>query len=107
MIRESRPFKKSIQWCSFTLLINRNSIFLFPKKLYFIPDRAVNLFYSNYDKKYTRHPMMLRKLTLSKNNVELVYYADSITGPRKIQLYNLTEEQLSIFQEIKKRKNYY
>lgn len=106
IITENGLLKKKIQWYSFDILVNRNSIFIFPKHFYFIPDRTINLIFSNSDRKFTRHPVILRKIILSKNNVELIYYPNHIIGSRKIQLKNLTFEQLSVFQEIKKIKNY-
>lgn len=106
IVIENGFLRKNIKWCSFSIMINRNSLFIFPKNFYFIPNRSINIIFSNSDRKFTRHPVMLRKIILSKNNVELICYPNHIIGSRKIQLQNLTLEQLSVFQEIKKIKNY-
>lgn len=106
IITENGLLKKSIQWCSFHIIVNRDSIFIFPKNFYIIPDRPVNLIFSNSDRKHTKKFYILRKLNLNNNSAELIYYPNYIIGSRKIQLQNLTLEQISVFQEIKKIKNY-
>ena len=100
-------FKKKYEWCSFTLLINRNSLFIFPKDFYFIPSRSINIIFSNSDRKFTRHPIMLRKITVSKNSVELICYPDAISGSRRIQIQNLNKEQVSVFNKIRNNNNYH
>lgn len=107
IIIENGFLRKNIQWCSFTLLINRNSLFIFPKDFYFIPSRSINIIFSNSDRKFTRHPIMLRKITVSKNSVELICYPDAISGSRRIQIQNLNKEQVSVFNKIINNNNYH
>ncbi len=106
IVIENGFLRKNIQWCSFTILINKNSLFIFPKNFYFIPSRSINIIFSNSDRKFTRHPVMLRKIILSKNNVEFICYPNAISGSRRIQIKNLNNEQIVIFNEIKNNNNY-
>ncbi len=107
IIIERRFLRKNIQWCSYTLLVNRNSLFIFPKDFYFIPSRSINIIFSNSDTKFTRHPIMLRKITLSKNSVELICCLDAIRGSKRIQIQNLNKEEVSVFNEIRNNNNYH
>jgi len=107
IISDNGPLKKNFQWCSFDILINKNSVFIFPRNFYFIPTRLINLIYSNSDKKYTRRPLILRELKVAANSVEIIYYHRyAIMGKRKINLKNLNKEQISIFENIRRNKNY-
>jgi hypothetical protein len=107
IIIENGPLKKNFQWCSFDILINQNSIFLFPKSFYFLPKRAIQLIYSNSDKKHSKFTTLLRQLNISRNNVELISYPNYLfVGTRRISLKKLNNEQILIFEDIKKSKNY-
>lgn len=95
--------RKSIQWCSFDILINQNSIFLFSKNFHILPSKVINLTFSHSNKANTKRPALLREFKISKNNIELIYYPHYlIGGERKIFLKNLTSEQFSILENTLK-----
>ena len=99
--------KKKIHLCSFDLLINDNTIFIFRKSFYVIPMRKINLNFSNSDKKLTRSTILLREMKISNQSVDLISYPNYLQSKgRIIRLQNLTTEQISFFEEIKKNKNY-
>ncbi|REC50670.1 hypothetical protein DRF62_18820 [Chryseobacterium piscium] len=107
IISDSGSLKKKIQLCSFDLLINDNTIFIFPNSFYIIPMRKINLNFSNSDKKLTRSTILLRELMVNNQSVDLISYPNYLQSKgRIIRLQNLTNEQISIFEEIKKNKNY-
>lgn len=98
--------RKKYEWCSFDILINANSIFLFPKTFYCIPTRFINLIFSNSDKRNTKRPTILREFYISKHSVELVSYPGYlINGERKIYLKNLNQEQIILFQNVLKKNS--
>lgn len=106
IITDKGPLSRGIEWCSFDLLINQNSIFLFEKSLYFIPSRIVNLVFSNSDRKNTKKPTLLREFKINKNSVELVYYPSFlIARSRKIYLKNLSQEQISLLENTLNNKS--
>jgi hypothetical protein len=97
---------KRFEWCSFNLLINENSIFLFIISFSFIPFRVTNLLFSNSHRKNTRKPTLLREYKIDKNSIELVYYPEYIVnGHKKITLKNLTSEQILIFENLLEGKS--
>ncbi|SEW47837.1 hypothetical protein SAMN05421841_3641 [Chryseobacterium wanjuense] len=99
IITENGYFRKNFKWCKFDLMINQNSIFLFPKNFYFIPNRAINLLFSYSDKKNTKRPELLREFNIGKHSIELVYYRRFFLAEyKKIYLKNLNPEQLSILE---------
>ncbi|KNB61131.1 hypothetical protein [Chryseobacterium sp. Hurlbut01] len=98
--------KKKIQILHFDVLVNTNSIFIFPKSLYFIPLRKINLIFSHSDIKNTKSPEMLRELVIKNRSVDLVYYPKILLHSRTIRLQNLSMEQIKIFEDIKLKKNY-
>lgn len=99
--------KKKIQICSFDLLINDNTIFIFPKSFYVIPMRKINLNFLNSDKKLTRSTIVLREIKMNNQSIDLTSYPNYLQSKgRIIRLQNLTTEQISVFEEIKKNKNY-
>ncbi|AZA73631.1 hypothetical protein [Chryseobacterium indoltheticum] len=107
IISDGGYLQKKIQLCSFDLLINDNTIFIFPKSFYVIPMRKINLNFSNSDKKLTRSRILLREMKISNQSVDLISYPNYLQSKgRIIRLQNLTTEQISIFEEIKKNKNY-
>lgn len=107
IISDGGYLKKKIQLCSFDLLINDNTIFIFPKSFYIIPMRKINLILSNSDKKLTQSTILLREMKVNNQSVDLTSYPNYLQSKgRIIRLQNLTTEQISIFEEIKKNKNY-
>lgn len=44
-------YRKRWEWCTFDLLINENSIFLFTAGFSLVPLKIINLLFSNKDKK--------------------------------------------------------
>jgi len=107
IISDGGPLKKNIQFCTFDLLINDKTVFIFPKSFYFIPMRKINLSFSNSDKKITRSTILLREMIVNNHSVDLISYPNYLQSKgRVIRLQNLTNEQVSIFEEIKKNKNY-
>ncbi|WP_415326096.1 hypothetical protein [Chryseobacterium sp. MMS23-Vi53] len=91
---------KRLEWCTFKLLINENSIFLFSASFGFIPFKTTNLLFSNKNRKHTRKPTLLREYKIENNNIILIYYPDYlINRPKKITLEKLNPEQLSILEK--------
>ena len=105
-ISDGGMLKKKIQILHFDVLINTNSIFIFPKSLYFIPLRKINLIFSHSDIKNTKSPEMLRELVVKNKSVKLVYYPTYLLRSRTICLQNLSTEQMEVFKDIKLKKNY-
>lgn len=97
--------KNRLELCTFTLLINENSIFLFALSFSFIPLQVINLLFSNKNRKNTRHPILLREYKIDEKNAVLVYYPDHILGSKKITLKNLNPEQLSILEKTLEGKS--
>lgn len=69
--------------------------------------RKINLNFSNSDKKLTQSTILLREMKVNNQSVDLTSYPNYLQSKgRIIRLQNLTTEQISIFEEIKKNKNY-
>lgn len=99
-------FKKKYEWCSFDILLNDNSIFLFSKGFCVIPFKVVNLLFSNSNRKNTRKPTLLREYKISSNAVQLVYYPEYLNArSRKITLQNLNTKQVSLFENLLEGKS--
>lgn len=99
-------FKKKYEWCSFDILINDNSIFLFSKGFSVIPFRVINLLFSNSDRKNTRKPTLLREYKISSDQIRLVYYPEYLNArSRTITLHNLRTEQVSLFENLLEGKS--
>ncbi|AZA53673.1 hypothetical protein [Chryseobacterium sp. G0201] len=93
--------KKNFEWCSFNLLINENSIFLFSTSFHFIPLKTTNLLFSNKNRKNTRKPTLLREYKIDNNSVELVYYPEYLMNRhKKITLENLNQEQILMLENL-------
>jgi hypothetical protein len=93
--------KKKFEWCSFNLLINENSIFLFSTSFSYIPFKTINLLFSNKNRKNTRKPTLLREYKINNNSIELIYYPDDlISRPKKITLENLAQDQISLLENL-------
>lgn len=105
IILDSGSFQKNRQWRTFDLLINQNSIFLFPKSFFFIPGRTINLFFSNKDKKYTKNSSLLREYKIYENNIEFIDYPNYLIRNRKIHLKNLTPDQISLLENSLQNKS--
>lgn len=99
IILENGFLRKKFRWCSFEILLNSNSVFLFPKDFYFIPGRFINLTLGS-DKRDTKRPTILREFSIDKHTVVLISYSDFINSKRTIYLKNLTSEQITIFREF-------
>lgn len=98
---------RKVQWCRFEILINENSIFIFPQSLYFIPIRSINLIFSNSERKYIKSSQILREVIINNHSVSLIYYPPFlISGKRIIKLENLKFDEIKIFEELKIHKNY-
>lgn len=92
---------KRLEWCTFNILINENSFFLFSRSFSFIPFKTTNLLFSNKNRKNTRKPTLLREYKIDKNNVQLIYYPKYLGNySRKITLKNLKQEQISMFESL-------
>lgn len=69
--------------------------------------RKINLNFSNSSKKLTSSTILLREMIVNNQSVDLISYPNYLQSKgRIIRLQNLTNEQISIFEEIKKNKNY-
>lgn len=99
VIKSSLSYNKSFQWCSFEILMNQNSMFLFRRNFYIIPRGCINLKFKS-DVKNTRNPTVLREFKINASSVELIYYPDyMINAKRTISLNGLNEEQILLFQK--------
>lgn len=106
-ISDLGQLKKSIQFCSFDILINPDTLFIFPKSFYVIPFRKIILNFSNSDKKLTPSTILLREMIVNKNSVDLISYPKHLLSKgRIIRLKKLSQEEILIFEEIKTNKNY-
>lgn len=107
IISDRGQLKKSIQHCSFDILINPDIIFIFPKSYYIIPLRKIILNFSNSDKKLISSTILLREMIIYKNSVDLISYPKHLLSKgRIIRLKNLSQEQILFFEDIKQNKNY-
>lgn len=107
IILDGGSLRNHMNFCSFDLLINDNSIFIFPKNFHIIPMRKISLCFSNSDKKLLRSTILLREIIVNKHSVDLVSYPNYLNSKsRIIRLKSLTNEQILVFKEIKKNKNY-
>lgn len=101
LFTDEGTFKKKYEWCSFDLLINENSIFLFITGFSFIPFKVTNLLFSNSNKKNTRKPTLLREYKIDSGKIHLVYYPEHLLArSRTITLENLNAEQITIFENV-------
>lgn len=106
IVTNKGTLSRSVEWCSFDLLINQNSIFIFSKHLYFIPSRIIKLRFSNYGDKNTGNFTLLREYKISKNSVEFIYYPSfMIARSRKIYLKNLDQNQISLLENVLNNKS--
>ncbi|SHF25230.1 hypothetical protein [Chryseobacterium vrystaatense] len=104
IVVESGFLRKSFRFCTFHILLNQNSVFLFPADFYFIPSRFINLTF-NSDKRNTKSPTVLREFSFSNNSVVLVSYPNFLANrKRTIYLQNLTADQINLFQQALKNR---
>jgi hypothetical protein len=90
-----------LEFGTFDLLINDNSIFLFMKSLGFIPSRITNLIFSNSNRKNIQKATLLRDYKIDHNNIQFIYYPEHLIGrSRKIILENLTQDQISLLENL-------
>lgn len=107
IIFDRGQLKKSIQPCSFDILINPDTIFIFPKSFYIIPLRKIILNFSNSDKKLISSTILLREMNINNHSVDLISYPKYLLSKgRIIRLQKLSKEQILIFEDIKQNKNY-
>ena len=104
IVTTSGMLRQRFEWFTFDILINQNSVFLFPKSFYFIPSRAINLVYSTANNKYTkqtRKPEQIREFNVSKDNLEIVFMRDYfMSQTSKLYLKNLTQEQIKLLDSV-------
>ncbi|MEJ5105018.1 hypothetical protein [Chryseobacterium sp. MYb328] len=92
-------YKKNFQWCSFDILMNPNSMFLFPRSYSVLPLSCINLRFK-MDRSNTKNPGVLREFTINEKFVELIYYPDHIlNAKRTISLNNLSQAQILLFEK--------
>ncbi len=96
---------KRLELCTFNLLINENSIFLFTLSLSFMPLHIINLLFSNKNRKNTRHSILLREYKIDDGKVILVYHPGYVPRLKKITFENLNPEQLSILEKTLEGKS--
>lgn len=108
IVTKSGMLRQRFEWCTFDILVNKNSVFLFTKNFYFVPSRFINLVYSTSNNKYlkyTRRPKQVREFNIKNNNVEIVFMRDSFMfETSKIYLKNLTQEQIMILESVLNKK---
>lgn len=98
-VKGTLRYSKSFQWCSLDILINHNSMFLFPRSFYIFPRGCINLRFK-LDGSNTKNPTVLNEFTINTNSVELIYYPDHMLhAKRNISLYYLSQEQILIFEK--------
>lgn len=91
--------KKSFQWCSFDILMNPNSMFLFPRSYSILPLSCINLRFK-MDRGNTKNPAVLREFIIDEKFVELIYYPDHmLNAKRTISLNNLSQEEVLLFEK--------
>lgn len=104
IVTKSGILRQRFEWCTFDILINQNSVFLFPKNFYFIPSRSINLVYSKANNKYTkqtRKPKQVTEFNVNKDNVEIVFMRDYfMLETSKLYLKNLTQEQIKLLDSV-------
>ncbi|SHF36428.1 hypothetical protein [Chryseobacterium sp. OV279] len=104
IVVESGFLRKNFRYCTFHILLNQNSVFLFPTDFYFIHSRFINLTF-NSDKRNTKNPTGLREFSFSNDSVVLISYPDFLVNrKRTIYLQHLTPDQIKLFQEALKNR---
>ena len=92
-------YNKNFQWCSFDILVNQNSMFVFPRSFYIIPRGCINLRFGS-DRRNTKSPTILRESHIQKSSVELIFYPDHLMNTKRtISLNGLNQEQIFLFQK--------
>ncbi|PWN66695.1 hypothetical protein [Chryseobacterium oncorhynchi] len=92
-------YRKRLQWCSFEIFMNQNSMFLFPKDFYIIPRNCVNLRFGS-DRRNTKNPEVLREFHIYDNYVELILYPDHMLNTKRtISLTGLNQEEVLLFRK--------
>lgn len=104
IVSKSGILRQKFEWCTFDILVNENSVFLFPKSFHIIPSRIINLVYSTNSSKYTRqtkNPRQVRQLTINKDNVEIVFMRERLMfETSKLYLKNLSQEQIILLESV-------
>lgn len=99
VVKGGLKYSKSFQWCNFEILLNQNSMFLFPRSFYILPRGFINLRFK-LDGRNTKNPTVLDKFHIDTNSVELIYYPNHmLNAKRTISLKGLNQEQILLFQK--------
>ncbi|KIC64786.1 hypothetical protein [Chryseobacterium taiwanense] len=100
----------NLEFNTFDVLINDNSIFLFVKAYGFIPIRITNLLFSRSDVNHTKKPTLLREYKINHDSVQFVYYPRHLMNrSRKVTLQKLRPDEVSMFENLlngKSRRSY-
>ncbi|MDN3694490.1 hypothetical protein QWZ06_20545 [Chryseobacterium tructae] len=92
-------YKKSFQWASLDILLNQNSMFLFPRSYYIFPQACINLRFK-MDTRNTKNPTVLREFQMNANSLELICYPNHLlNAKRTISLNDLSQEQILLFEK--------
>ncbi|WP_123873158.1 hypothetical protein [Chryseobacterium contaminans] len=104
VVKGGLRYSKSFQWGSFDILLNQNSMFLFPRSLYILPQRCINLRFK-LDTRNTRNPAVLTEFHINKSSVKLIYYPNHLLYAKStVSLNNLNQEQVLLFQKALNRQ---
>lgn len=96
----------NLEFNTFDLLINNNSIFLFVKSYGFIPKRITNLLFSRSDVNNTKNPTLLREYKIDNDSIQFVYYPRHLANrSRKVTLKYLKPDELSLLENLLKDKS--
>jgi len=100
----------NLEFNTFDVLINDNSIFLFVKVYGFIPIRITNLLFSRSDVNNTKKPTLLREYKINHDSIQFVYYPNHLMNrSRKVTLQKLRPDEVSMFENVligKSRRSY-
>lgn len=91
----------NLEFNTFDVLINDNSIFLFVKVYGFIPIRITNLLFSRSDVNHPKKPTLLREYKINHDSIQFVYYPRHLMNrSRKVTLQKLRPDEVSMFENV-------
>ncbi|PJJ62940.1 hypothetical protein [Chryseobacterium geocarposphaerae] len=109
-VTDKGPLNWNLEFNTFDVLINDNSIFLFVKAYGFIPKRITNLLFSRSDVSHTKKPTLLREYKINHDSIQFVYYPRHLMNrSRKVTLQKLRPDEISMLEEVlngKSRRSY-